>query len=220
MTHPDWLDRTADEQATNPADAFADTLAHDCYQQQPPMLAALEGVYHGYPLHPHASPAVRAAIDGASVAGMLTVDTSNPSGWALTEAGVRRLADLWGPGRVPPGEGGYVSCWLHGVYEACPGDLWACPEAPECDTATDEQAWRQVQADADHDPILAAVLDAADQQRRAEHADRMLTAAEQSGPVAQPTVRRRPAWLRRVVLIAAMAGFLVVFTILAANTAA
>ncbi|MFJ1539237.1 hypothetical protein ACIODS_11910 [Micromonospora chalcea] len=85
---------------------------------------------------------------------------------------------------------------------------------------SDEQAWRQVLESADHDPILAAVLADAELEQRAEHADRMLLAAEQSGPVAQPTVRRRPAWWRRVVLITAMAGFLAVFTILAANSAA
>ncbi|MEU7170255.1 hypothetical protein ABZ949_02035 [Micromonospora tulbaghiae] len=84
----------------------------------------------------------------------------------------------------------------------------------------DDLAWQQVLASADHDPILAAVLAAAEQAERAVHADRMLLLAEQSGPVAQPTVRRRPAWWRRVVLITAMAGFLAVFTILAANSAA
>ena len=72
----------------------------------------------------------------------------------------------------------------------------------------DEQAWRQVQADADHDPILAAVLDAAEMERRAEHADRVLTAAEQSGPVTQATVRRRPAWLRRAVVVVLVLLFL------------
>ncbi|MFI7073511.1 hypothetical protein [Micromonospora sediminicola] len=222
MTHPDWPDWTADEQATarRLVDRATNALASDCYSQQPPMLAALEGVYYGYPLHPHASPAVQAAIDGASIAGMLTLDMANPSGWALTETGKQRLAELWGPDRVPPGEGGYVSCWLHGVYEACPGDLWACPLRPDCDAADGEQAWRQVLAAADHDPVLAQVLDAADQQRRAEFAGRMLLNAEQSGPVVQPTVRRRPAWLRRIALITAAAGFLAVITILAANSAA
>ncbi|MEU8334748.1 hypothetical protein [Micromonospora tulbaghiae] len=76
--------------------------------------------------------------------------------------------------------------------------------------AADDQAWQQVLESADHDPILAAVLADAEMQQRAEHADRMLLLAEQSGPVAQPTARRRPAWWRRLVIIAAVVVFLAV----------
>lgn len=48
--------------------------------------------------------------------------------WQLTTAGKSRLAELWGPDRVPPDEGGYVDCWRHDVYDVGPGDLWGCPK--------------------------------------------------------------------------------------------
>jgi hypothetical protein len=48
----------------------------------------------------------------------------------LTETGEKELARLWGPDRVPPGKGGYLDCHEHGVYEAGPGDWWACPRCP------------------------------------------------------------------------------------------
>lgn len=68
---------------------------------------------------------VTEVVDGAISAGWLT---ENP--WKLTDAGTKRLADLWGPDRVPPGKGGIFECYEHGEYVLAPGDLWSsscCP---------------------------------------------------------------------------------------------
>jgi len=96
---------------------------------------------------------VVAAVKAAVRDGFIRSDFDHSEfGWRLTEAGEKRLAELWGPDRVPPGKGGHVSCWDHGVYVAAPGDLWACPECP----VTDDEVLRQVEADAD--PLINSVL--------------------------------------------------------------
>lgn len=48
----------------------------------------------------------------------------------LTAAGETYLAQLWGDDIIPPGLGGYLGCHVHGVYDAGPGDPWACPKCP------------------------------------------------------------------------------------------
>ncbi len=93
------------------------------------------------------------AVNAASTAGLIRADLDHTEfGWRLTEAGEKRLTDLWGERRVPPGNGGHVSCFDHGTYVAGPGDLWACPECP----ATDDEVLSRVEAD--NDPLIASVL--------------------------------------------------------------
>jgi hypothetical protein len=48
----------------------------------------------------------------------------------LTREGEIYLAKLWGDDIMPPGQGGYLGCHDHGVYDAGPGDPWACPNCP------------------------------------------------------------------------------------------
>ncbi len=134
-------------------DVVTDSLAEDYYTNNPPELAVLEGAYFGYPIDEYATPALARALSDAAKAGLVVADPRPTScGWQITQAGEKRLADLWGEHRVPPGKGGHVSCFDHGTYVAAPGDLWACPECP----ATDDEVLSQVEAD--NDPLIASVL--------------------------------------------------------------
>lgn len=68
---------------------------------------------------------------------MLGAVVPTEHGWELTGWGEQELARMWGPQIIPPGHGGYLGCAEHGVYDAGPGDRWACPECPE-KTITDQ----------------------------------------------------------------------------------
>lgn len=147
--------------------------------------------------------AVRAAAQGK----LIRADFDHSEfGWRLTEAGQLRLADLWGPDRVPPNKGGHVGCWDHGTYVAAPGDLWACPECP----AADDEVLRQVEADAD--PTLRDVLADAEAQR---------TAVEPNIRAFEAKQRAKAIWRSRVRMVAREVGFAaaVVVLVLLLNTA-
>lgn len=61
---------------------------------------------------------------------MLSGDWFEPTqygDYALTVAGQRQLARLWGQDRVPPWGGAFHRCQDHGDFEQGPGDRLGCP---------------------------------------------------------------------------------------------
>ncbi|MET8278347.1 hypothetical protein [Micromonospora sp. NPDC005174] len=147
----DTADDYTQPAARQPYDLETDTLAQDCWTNNPPELAVLEGAYFGYRMGDHMTGELLAATNQAFAAGLLR-ENPHRHGWLVTKPGELRLAELWGVNRVPPGGGGHVSCWVHGTYVVAPGDLWTCPDCP----TTDDKSLSQVQAD--DDPIVAGVL--------------------------------------------------------------
>lgn len=96
----------------------------------PTRLEALEAVERG-DLRPGATPAQWKIIGDLAADGMIeTLTSPGHVEYRLTKVGEKELASLWGPDRVPPGKGGYLDCPDHNVYEAGPGDWWACPRCP------------------------------------------------------------------------------------------
>lgn len=145
-------------------DAVTDSLAEDCYTNNPPELAVLEGAYFGYQMREHLTIELVDATIRAVDAGLLR-ETPDGCSRSITEAGQLRLAELWGDHRVPPNKGGHVDCWEHGTYVAAPGDLWTCPE----DTRTDDEVLR----DLAEDPVIGGAMTLADADAVAV-ADRMI----------------------------------------------
>lgn len=126
------------------------------------------------------------AVKVASRDGLIRADFDHTEfGWRITEVGEKRLTHLWGSERVPPGKGGHVDCWMHGVYVAAPGDLWTCPE----DTRTDDEVLR----DLAEDPVIGGAMTLADADAVAV-ADRMIRQFE-----AQQARRRNRRLLARYI---------------------
>ncbi|MEV0214358.1 hypothetical protein [Micromonospora sp. NPDC050695] len=173
------LEATTDLDARFAAVIAGDAPGADGPPTDNPELAVLEAVYFDTPIDRTDELVnfdVVNAVKAASAAGLIRADFDHTEfGWRITEAGEKRLAGLWGDDRVPPGKGGHVDCWMHGVYIAAPGDLWTCPE----DTRTDDVVLRDLAAD----PVIGGAMVLAD--------------AEAQRAVVEPKLRRSEASRRR-----------------------